>query len=341
MELIDGSVDVPGAGKVRKKYLIIPAGLALAYVTWRWYQTRQDAASAPQTSDGTYTTPDLTDMGLATTGGSGTVTGNTGSTVTDGTNPNAIDSNAEWTQKAVELLTNQGYDGQTVTAALGEFLGHRALDKNEAAIARAALAVVGQPPVGGPWSVIEEAGTGTGTLAAPTNLRALDGPGVTSIGMQWDPVPGALHYRIFRTDTNGPGGEEPIGDSFDTKFVARGLDPNHTYQFYVRAVSTTNKVGGKSSVWSQKTKPVTLKAPTGLKASAITRTSFRVTCSPVSGATYYHWYINGQQTGASDKPYRDFTGHKPNTSYRISVRADTTNQSPGPMSATLTVKTKK
>jgi hypothetical protein len=109
----------------------------------------------------------------------------------------------------------------------------------------------------------------------------------------------------------------------------------------VAAVGTTGKVGGRSSVVTLRTARVKLGKPTGLKASAITRSSFRVTASPVKGATYYRWYVGGRASGASDKPYRDFTGLRANTVHAISVAADTSNQEPGPRSSELRVKTKR
>lgn len=335
-EFLEGTVDAPVIGKTKKAYIYVPAGLAVVYIGYRWYQARQDAAAAPATTDGTYSSSDLTDMGESTTGGTTTVSGNTGSTTTDATSSTAIDDNAEWTQKAAELLGNAGYDTATVYAALGEFLARRSLDKSEAAIARAAIAAVGQPPVGGPYSVLEEAGAGTGTLPAPTNVRAWGTHSDTQIGLQWDAVAGAAFYRVYMT-----GNTEPIGDSLDTKWQGRGLKPNTTYTFYVRAVGTTGKMGGNSSNYTSKTSQVKLSKPTGLKASAVKQSSFRVTCNKVNGATYYRWYLNGKPNGASDQPYRDFTGLKHNTTYSVTVAADTTNQTPGPVSSALRVKTKR
>lgn len=338
VDLTEGTVNVPVAGRVKKAYVIVPAGLALAYVTYRWYQYRQDSAAdaGPAASDGTYTTPDLSDYGLSTTGGSTTVTGNNGNQTTDGTG--GLATNADWTNKAIELLTNQGYDGATVAAALGDFLARRSLTAAEASIARAAIAVAGQPPVGGPFPVNEQATTGgTGVLAAPANLRAWDKTTDTQIGMQWDPVPGAKHYRIYRNDL----GSEPIGDSYDTKFWARGLTPNHAYSFHVAAISADGKTGKSSNTYTARTGQRKLGKPSGLKASAITRTSFRVSCAPVPGAEIYKWMVNGRETGATDKPYRDFTGMKSNTTYTITVRADLHTQSPGPISSPIRVKTKK
>jgi hypothetical protein len=335
-DLMGGTVDVPGAGPLKKRYLAIPAVLAVGYLGWRWYQAKQDAGAEDPTASGLYSTSDLTDMGLSTTGGTGTVTGNTGSVTTDATGTDTIDTNAEWTNKATELLGNQGYDGQVVTAALGEFLGRRALDKSEATIARAAIGVAGQPPENRPWSVIEEAGTSTGTLAAPSNLRKWDTPTDTQIGLQWDPVPGASHYRIYRSGLG-----EPVGDSVDTKFHAQGLTPNHSYSFHVAAMSTSGKTGKNSNSYTGRTGMRKLSRPTGLKASAITKTSFRVSVAPVKGAEIYRWLVDGHGVSPSDQPYRDFTGLKPNTTYRISVAADLHTQAPGPTSAALSVKTKR
>jgi hypothetical protein len=334
-EFLGGTVDVPGAGKIKKKYIYIPAGIAVAYVAYRWYVASQEAP-ADDGADGMYTSDDLSEYGLSTSGGSTDVTGNNGSQVTDGTNPNAIDDNAEWSQRATELLTNMGYDPMAVGNALGEFLARRSLDKTEAAIARAALAQVGQPPIGGPYSVQEEAVVGSGTLPAPTNLRAWGTHSDTQIGMQWDKVDGAAYYRIYQT-----GNTEPVGTSMDTMWQGRNLVPNRSYTYYVRAVNSAGKIGGNSSNYTVKTKAVALAKPGGLKSSSVTKSSFRVSCTAVKGAQFYRWYVNGKAEGASDAPYRDFTGRKANTSYRVQVAADASGQTPGPMSGALTVKTKK
>lgn len=336
-EFLEGTVDVPGAGKLKKVYIYVPAGLAAVYVGWRWYQAKQDAAAAPDASSGTYTSPDLTEAGLNTAGGSTDVTGNTGSTSTDATNPNSIDDNAEWTQKAAELLGNAGYDTATVYAALGEFLARRSLDKSEASIARAALAAAGQPPVGGPFPVLEAAATGTTTLKAPTGVKVTAVTG-SSVTLAWDPVEGAGYYRAYRSGASTNVGST---DAANHSLTVSGLQPNTTYQFQVAADTTLGKPGPKSSSVTAKTSATKLAKPTGLKASAIKSTSFRVTCHKVTGATYYRWYLNGHPSGASDQPYRDFTGLKHNTTYSVTVAADTTNQTPGPVSSALRVKTKR
>lgn len=335
--MLDGTVDVPAVGRVKKRYVVIPAGIAAVYVAFRWYQARQEGDEPAPGADGLYSSDDLSEYGLSTTGGSTTVTGNTGSTVTDATNPNAIDDNAEWTARALEVLGNQGFDGQAVSLALGEFLARRSLDKTEATIARAALAAAGQPPVGGPYSVIEAATTAPAALEAPKNLRATSTTS-TSVTLAWDAVTGAGYYRVYRSGASMNVGATDAGN---TSITVDGLEPNKEYSFAVAADTTTAKPGPRSASIKAKTKPVTLTKPTGLKASSVTRTSFRVSVTPVKGANSYRWFHNGKQVAPTDSPYKDFVSQKPNTTYTIAVAADNTTQAPGPVSSSIKVKTKK
>ena len=334
--MLNGTVDVPAVGRVKKRYVVIPAGIAALYVGWRWYQARQDGAEPAPGADGYYSTDDLSEYGLSTTGGATNVTGNTGNTVTDGTKPDAIDDNAEWTDRAVEKLGNAGYDTAVVYAALGEFLARRSLDKSEATIVRAAVAAAGQPPVGGPYAVIEAATQGPVELAAPKNVR-VTAKTSTSVTLAWDAVPGAGYYRAYRSGSSTNVGATDAGNR---TIVITGLQPATEYTFQVAADTTTGKPGPKSAGVKAKTSSVKLAKPTGLKASSVTKSSFRVTCSKVTGAQYYRWYLNGKAVGASDQPYRDFTGLKGKTTYSVTVAADTTTQEPGPQSAALRVKTK-
>ena len=236
----------------------------------------------------------------------------------------------------MEKLTNQGFDGQAVSLALGEFLARRSLDKTEASIARAALAAVGQPPVGGPYPVIEAAVQGPVALKAPTGVK-VTATTANSVTLAWDAVDGAGYYRAYRSGSSTNVGAT---DAANKTIVISGLAPNTEYSFQVAADTTAGKPGPKSSPVKGKTKPVSLAKPSGLKASSVTKSSFRVSCNKVPGAVYYRWYVNGAPYGASDQPYRDFTSRKSKTSYRITVAADTGNQTPGPQSSALTVKTK-
>lgn len=329
-----GTVDVPAVGRVKKAYIFVPAGIAAAYVAWRWYVASQESEEEPAGADGLYSSGDLSEYGLSTTGGATNVTGNS-NTSTDGTNPNAIDDNAEWTNKVLERLGNQGYDGQVVAAALGEFLARRSLDPSEATIARTALAVAGQPPVGGPYSVIEAATTGTATLAAPTGLKVTK-VGTDYVNLAWTTVAGATEYAVYRSDTGSMTVRAGGGS-----VTVYGLKPYTAYSFQVAAVGSGGKVGPKSTSVNTETTINPLARPATPKVSSVTRSSFRATTSAVAGATRYRWFLNGKEWPSNEAPYRDFTGLKPNTAYAVGVQADAINNRPGPMSATARTRTKK
>lgn len=328
---LKGDISIPKIGKVKKAYVYGAGALVAAYVGWRWYNAR--AAGAEDT---TYTT-DTIDEGLPTGGAGGAASGNVqyGGTTTDATSTEVIDTNAEWTQRAVELLSNAGMDPSAVYAALGEYLAQRPMDEKEQSIARAALAAVGNPPVGGPYAITSQ--VGETTLSAPGSLRSGGEPSSTVINLTWNAVPGTAYYRIFRTDL----GNEPVGASADTKFASRGLTPNKSYTYQVAAISTLGKTGPRSNSYTGKTKTVTLKTPSTPSVSSVSRTSAVASTRPVSGATGYNWYINGVAHGHSDAPKYTVVSLKPNTTYRVSVAADTATQGPGKQSAPRSFKTRK
>lgn len=82
-------------------------------------------------------------------------------------------TNAQWSQAAISQLTSEGYDSQTVSAALGAYITGNNLTAAQVPIVQAAIAIEGYPPVpgaggfppgmktgGGP-------GGGGGTVAVP------------------------------------------------------------------------------------------------------------------------------------------------------------------------------
>lgn len=337
-EFLEGTIDVPAIGKTKKAYVLVPVGVVGAYVAWRWYQASRSTADTPPASDGTYSTDDLSEYGLSTTGGTSTVTGNTGNTTTDATSPTAIDDNAEWSQRAVERLGNAGYDQATVYNALGEFLGRKALDKTEASIVRAALAATGQPPEGRPWSVIEEATTGgTGTLAAPTGLKATEIM-PTSVTLTYSAVTGAASYSAYDAKS-----AFVAGSGQGTTIRIGSLTPNTKYSFSVAARSSTGKAGPKSTPVSFTTKPLALKAPTGLKVTGTGQRHVSLAWSPLAGAgEYLIQQEKPQRTWESVDTSDVAMGLSPGTSYRFRVAGlQPGSRTPGPWSVWVTSKTKR
>jgi hypothetical protein len=108
--------------------------------------------------------------------------------------PTQVTTNAEWTQQALSQLTNQGYTGQQVLSALGQYTtGQPVSTANQPTVA-AAIAVEGYPPVpgaGGYPPAIKTAGTtggGTGGGQTEPNVKV---PKVT--GMLSDVAFAVLH----------------------------------------------------------------------------------------------------------------------------------------------------
>lgn len=235
VEILQGDVNVPGLGKTKKVWIFGGLGLAGAYVGWRWYQSSRADAGV---DDGMYTTPDQSEYGQSTSGGTYNPGGNTGNTETDGTTPGAINTNADWANAAVGILANDGYEPSVVRAALGEFLDRRALDKTEASIARGAISAAGEPPVGRPWTVIEESATGTGTLPAPGSVKATANFWDT-VTVSWSAVSGASTYQVYRNGT-------AIGTASGTSFKLSGLTQKTAYRFAVAAIGSTGKTGTRS-----------------------------------------------------------------------------------------------
>lgn len=327
--------DITIAGKKISAPLVIVGGAAALFVGYRYWTSRNDSTS----DEPVITSPeeDYGATGSATGTGYSYIPTSSSDSSTSTTDSSVISTNQQWTQAGVTYASSVGYDSAAAALALGKYLSTQPITKDEQNIVRVVLGALGSPPTGGPYTVITDTSSTPSTFTAPGSLRAVSAPTASVISFQWNSVTGASGYRIFRTDL----GNEPIGDSADTKFEARGLQPNTTYKFQVAARTASGSIGPKSGVYTAKTAAVTLKAPTGVKISATTKTTATVKWNAVPGATYYRIYVNGIAHGSSEPLSYTIQGLKANTSYKVSVRADTTNQSPGPESAKVTAKTKK
>lgn len=189
--------------KGNKKVLVYAGSAAGGYVLYRYWKARQASAAATVVPAGP------TDTSVAQ-GGGGTAMDNTN---VGNSTLNTPASNAEWTQNAVSLLANQGWDGATVTAALGKYLAGQGLSDAEITIVQSALAIAGSPPVGayGLIRVSNPPATTTTTppatttpastapTAAPGNLHTRVST-TTGFTAQWNPVPGATRYRVVVPD---------------------------------------------------------------------------------------------------------------------------------------------
>jgi hypothetical protein len=80
-------------------------------------------------------------------------------------------TNSQWTQAALTQLTGQGYNGETVLSALGQYLLGHQISQSQESIVQAAIAVEGYPPQAGtdgyPPAMRTSSGGGGGSNPAP------------------------------------------------------------------------------------------------------------------------------------------------------------------------------
>lgn len=141
------TINLPGLGPTKATYVYAGGALVLGIVGYAWYKNAQATAntdyvgaSPDDYAVGDYDSP----LGNSGTNSSGNY---------DSTDPDAIDTNAKWTAKAVEKLELWGYPAGTVSAALGKYLSRQPLTEAEIGIVQQALAAAGPPPVGGPYPI--------------------------------------------------------------------------------------------------------------------------------------------------------------------------------------------
>lgn len=333
--MAEEQITIPGGKKIPKKYLIVFGSAAALFVGYRWWTSRDTGTEEPTV------TPPTEDYGAtgqdSSAGYSYGGSGNSSSSSVDTTVTPV--TNAQWTQNGVAYADSVGYDTAAAALALGKYLRSEALTATEQNIVKAVLAGVGSPPIGGPYTVITASTTTPTKLTAPTGLK-VTATTANTVTLTWNKVTGATYYRVYRSGATSNVGAT---DGTSTSIVVSGLQPNTSYQFWVAGDTTSGSPGPISAKVTGKTKSVTLKAPTGVKATALTKSTVKVSWTKVVGATYYRIYVNGIAHGSTDAVNLNYVvnGLRANTTYSIYVVADTTNQPSGPKSATVKVKTKK
>lgn len=327
---MEGEVQLPAVGQVKKRYVVIGAGVVAGIVGYAYWRQRQAAAAAPipaySDADVTPDDSEVTD----TAGGLAGATADSGGAVNDETDVPTSDQ--EWVQDAAEVIGGS-YDSGSVYTALGLYITHQPVSADQAAIISAAIGAMGYPP-GGNYPIDTQGGASPSTFGVPGDVHQI-GTTTNSVSLEWTAVPGASGYHVWRSGDSTP------TDTSGTTVTIGGLEPNTSYGFQVAARDATGNAGPKSTSINVRTTTVSLKAPSGLKATAVGTTSVTMACSAVSGAQYYRWYVNGESRGASDNPTYTIYDLKPGTKYSVTVAADTTEDVPGPLSAKYSVTTKK
>lgn len=275
-------VKVPGIGPVDKKWVYAGGALAAGIAGYAWWRYLRggsggggdvaEPGSEDYSADGGAYGEDVTGGGGYGGGYGGGSGGGLSSSTTDP--DEVITNNAQWAQRAIAALSDVGIETTVASLAIGLYLAGVELSTTQADIVRQALALVGDPPVGthpikvntgtpppnnnppdtNPPPANNDDGALHGKkgadLAAPTGLRTWgNGPSKTTVPLEWNPVPGAVGYRVYRSDLT-----YNVGHSIDTKITIQGLTPGKSYGWFVRAMGVDGKYGPKSSTITLKTK---------------------------------------------------------------------------------------
>lgn len=333
-----GDVDVPVVGHMDKRVLVGVGGVAVAFVGWKWWQSRKQAAAYDPAADGV--DPGMQDPGVLPSV-AGAVSPDNSYGLPNGQAPSTDDfgfhgtTNSQWTQYvSTRLSQSDRWSYTDIVSALGAFTTNKPLSKSQQDIVQAAIAEAGYPPEG---SHVIIPGGDVPLTVAPSGLSASAITNTTAT-LKWSPLAGATHYRIYRKDL----GLETVGESNDPLWMARGLQPGRSYQFEVAGVTGSGKNGPMSGFVTVKTKAQSLAAPKGLKASS-TATTASLSWSGVSGVGLYRIYrsdLGAESVGDSRDTRWQARGLAKNHHYTFRVVAVDNNGVNGP-AATVSVTTKK
>ena len=222
-------VDVPIAGKVDKKVLIVGGVVvvALGYYFYKKQQAASQSAAAAQTTAADTTTAAQSDTNIdpqtgypygspedqaalaslsygilpTDTGYGGVGYPYPGSTGTGISGPGGYTNNAQWAQAAEASLGSDGNDA--IAAALGKYLTGQDVTSDQQTIIQEAIAVQGTPPVPGPSGFPPSIHTSTPTPPTPTGNVTV--PNVVGKGLD------AAHTDL-----------QKAGLTFNTKISSQG-----------------------------------------------------------------------------------------------------------------------
>lgn len=330
--MLEGTVDLPAVGPVKKPIVVAVGGVGAAFVLYMYYRN-WSGVGVDDTGDEAVD-PGYDDPGILPAV-SGAVSSDNSYGIDDGdtsTGTSGITTNDAWTRYAVaQLQQSDKWSYSDITTALGNYLANKPLSSSAQEIVQAAIAVAGYPPVGSHTII---SGGDTSITVAPTGLRLVEAT-TTTVKMAWNSVAGATGYRMYRS-----GVSQVVGVATGTSGEIGGLTTNQDYQIQVAAFTASGAIGPKSAAVKVHTKAVQLSKPATPTVSGITKSSATAKVARVSNATGYNWYLNGQNHGHSDAPQFTFQGLGSNRTYKVSVAADTATTQQGPRSSERSFKTK-
>lgn len=247
--MAEPEVDVPKVGPVNKKMIMAVGGVAAAYVLYRYYQARKNAAAAPAD-------PGMADPGTipAVAGTGGPASGIPAPAEAPSTDQFGFHgtTNSQWTQYATtQLVASDQWSYTDIVTALGQFLAGKPLSAIQVQIVQAAIALAGQPPEGS-HPVIS--GGNVPIMVAPTGLAG-SAVSDTAISLTWGSVAGASGYQVTR-------GGAPVLTVAGTSAQDTGLAASTTYTYTVAALASGGSVGPQSASVGVTTKAHAAPTPT-------------------------------------------------------------------------------
>lgn len=270
--MAEGTVDLPGVGKVKKTYALAGGGivLVLAIVYLRKKSSSSSSSGTTGAAAGMYppdgTTGNPQDpysvdpatgqtYGNEASGAYGTGSYGAGSSyggvAADTTTPTGnqpgppFADNAAWSQYAIAQLTGQGMDSVTVTGALGAYLAGQQVSPAQESIINDATAVALQPPVTGPGGYppsIRVSGSKSGVTSSAPGLPGRPGGLRETVrynqaDLSWNTVRNARRYRVRVWES--PSGH--VVDDMHTgqaRVTVTNLHKKTHYGWHVQAIDT-------------------------------------------------------------------------------------------------------
>lgn len=179
-------VDVPGVGRVERKYVWYGLGAVGVIAAWYWWRSRS-SSSTSSTVDPNAIDP-MTGLPFSAeqNGNTPFVNPNPVQAVINGVGGNGITTNQEWVADVTEKLGNIGVDPSFLSAVLGKYLASQPLTSDEADIVRRAWAYSGKPPQG-PNNIILATTASTPGTPTPGGSNNGKSPVVTPAPATWHP----------------------------------------------------------------------------------------------------------------------------------------------------------
>jgi nucleoid-associated protein YgaU len=189
------TVEIPKIGKLKKEYVVAGVAVVGGVVGYAWWRHRTDSAApvptaAPPTGDYVNPNPGVT----------------SGSQNTNAVPADVITTNDQWTQHALDMLAKYtSYDSHFAAQALAKWLGHLGLTADEKVLVITARGLAGDPPVGGPYPILDALPVPTPTPVTPVPTPIpipTPVPKPTPVPTPTPaPAPAQRTYRIVSGDT--------------------------------------------------------------------------------------------------------------------------------------------